>query len=208
MKLFSVGKIGIFLTKIDHTIEKRRDGEVQVLVLKCRIHPFTHQLAQAMDDVVRGSLFKRTGNADPHNHVLGLNFSLPVERQDLNIFASPDTEKPTIRFEQVKVSHLHAKIEKGTNAYVCSLWFTLGPVSAKELEYCHAWRTTQRFISTSESEPDLAYEEIGGGEEADDEDDAQPALEMEGEEEAEPVAVGVDRKQHKAISHARKGKKR
>lgn len=204
MKLFQTAKIGLFLDSISHRTEKRRDGEVKVIVLGCRIVPFDHKLAQSLDDVVRGSLFKRTGNAEPHGHVAGMDFTLPIERQDVDCFASPDTDAASRRIEQVKVSHLRAQIEKGSNAFALKVRLTFGPASDKELAFVENWRQNQKFLTFHESQPDLAYEEIGG---EDDDDDAQPALEMEGEEDAEPVAAGADRKQHKAISHAR-GKKR
>lgn len=207
MKLFSTAKTGFFLDSITHKTEKRRDGEVKVIVLGCRIVPFDHKLAQSLDDVVRGSLFKRTGNAEPHNHVAGMDFTLPIERQDVDCYASPDTDAASRRIEQVKVSHLRAQIEKGSNAFALKVRLTFGPASDKELAFVEGWRQNQKFLTFHESQPDLAYEEIGGDD--DDDDDAQPALDMEDEDEGdkEPVAAGAERKQHRAISHTN-GKKR
>lgn len=217
MRLFDTAKVPVYVTKIDHNTERRTDGEVQVLVLSCRIQPFDHKLASSMDQMVRASLFKLTGDGDPHPHVQGFAFSLPIERQDLTIFATPDTKEASIRIEQVKVSRLKAKLEKGSHAFVASFCLTHGPVSARELEYWHAVRTKQIFITFGESEPDLAYEEVGSGstDEDEEEDDTQPALPepMWDDDKPEPVGVGAekaDRKQHKPISHAsrKKGKKR
>ncbi len=211
MKLFQTAKVGFFLDSITHKTEKRRDGETKVIVLGCRIVPFNHQLAQSMDDLVRGSLFKRSGNAEPFNHVAGMDFHLAVERQDLDIYASPDTVKPTLRIQQVKISGLRAQIEKGSNAFVLRVKLTFGPASKNELEFVESWRQNQKFLTFEESDPDLSYEEVGGGDE-DVDAETQPALEMDPEEQLAAAGVGAstDRQQHKAISHAsrKKSKKR
>lgn len=147
MKLFTTAKTGFFLDSITHKTEKRRDGETKVIVLGCRVVPFDHQLAQSMDDLVRGSLFHRSGNAEPFNHVAGMDFHLAVERQDIDIFASPDTVKATIRFEQVKVSGLRAQIEKGSNAFALKVKLTFGPASDRELAFVEGWRQNQKFLT-------------------------------------------------------------
>ena len=156
--LFSTGKVGVFLEAITHKMEKRKGGEAKVIALRCRIHPFTVQHALAINDVVRGSLFKRSGAGDPLAHVRGVEFALPLERQNVDVYASPDTSEPTIRFEQVKVSHLQAKTEKGSDGYACSFLLTFGPVTKNELEFVEAWRTSQRFLSFEQSEPDLGFD--------------------------------------------------
>lgn len=208
MKLFTTAKTGFFLDSITHKTEKRRDGETKVIVLGCRIVPFDHKLAQSMDDLVRGSLFKRSGNADRFGHIAGMDFALGIERQDIDIYASPDTEKARLRLEQVKVSGLRAQVEKGSNMYALKVKLTFGPASKNELEFVESWRQTQSFLTFFESQPDLAYEEIGGGEE-DDDVEAQPALEMDPEESLVTAGAAVtDRQQHKAITHRKKSKKR
>jgi len=55
MKLFSVGKVGVTLDHIVHKLEKRKDGDVKVLELKCRVQPLSTQIALAIDEVVKGA---------------------------------------------------------------------------------------------------------------------------------------------------------
>jgi hypothetical protein len=149
-------------------------------------------------------------------HVAGLDFTLRLERQDIDIYASPDTTAASIRVEQVKVTNLRAKLEKGSNAYVCTFKLVFGPVSDRELAFTEAWRTTQRFLTFKESQPDLAYEEIGNGSDEDAGDDSQGELEMEDErieEKLEKAGVGAapkarDRSNRKLHRHTAKKKGR
>lgn len=175
MKLFSTGKTGVFLESLDHRVEKRKSGETKVAVLGCAVRPLTVQLAAAVDEVIRGALFRRTGDAAPQPFVRALEFHLPIERQDVTVFASPDTVKPSILFQQVKIERLKARIDKDSTAYTLTFKAVFGPCAAKELAYLEDWLNTQRFLSFEMSEPDLDYEE--GSPDADDEAvDPQPAL--------------------------------
>lgn len=213
MKLFATGKTGFLLDSIAHKTERRSGGETKVIVLGCKVSPFNHQLAQAMDDLVRNSLFMLGGNGEPRSHITGMDFKLPFDRQDINVFASPDTVEGTFRLEQVKVSGLRAQVEKDTNAYVLKVKLTFGPASERELAFVEGWLRTQKFLSFEESEPNLEFAEIGGGDDDDeDADDAQPALDMDtdddeqSEEGPEPVAAGPEkpeRTQRRPLSHAR-----
>lgn len=49
------------------------------------------------DEIVKTALFKRT-SGEPVNHVKALDFSLPIPRQQMSVFASPDTEAASIMF--------------------------------------------------------------------------------------------------------------
>lgn len=214
MKLFDTGKTGFFLDSITHKTEKRRDGETKVIALGFRVVPFDHKLAASIDQSVRASLFTLNDPSRAQNHVAALDFTLPFERQDVTIYASPDTEAGSLLLQQVKVSNLRAQLEKGSNAFVLKGKLTFGPASQQELAFVESWRGTQRFLTFEESQPDLAYEEVGSSDE-DEDDDSQPALDMEdddGEEEEESVGATAskpERAQHKPISHAkRNGKKK
>lgn len=201
MKLFETAKTGFTLESITHKTEKRRDGDEKVITLGCVVMPFDAKLATSMDDLVRGSLFKRSGNADPHSHISAVDFRLPIERQDVDVYAAPDTVKASLRLIQVKASHVRAKLDPSTNLYTLKVRLTFGPASDKELAFVESWRGTQRFLTFEESQPDLAYEEIGNDD--DEDDDTQPALDMDVEDKDEKDEK-PERAQHRAISHAKK----
>lgn len=209
MKLFSVGKIGVTLDHIIHKMEKRKDGDVKVIELKCRIFPFSSQIALAIDEIVKTALFKRT-SGEPHAHVKEFVFLLPIERQQVYIFASPDTEKASILFDQVKVSHLRARTEKGAGGYALTFSLTFSQ-DDKQLAYAESWRTEMRFLSTEESEPSLDFMD-NDTDEPDEEvapaERPEPMFTDERDGELVGAVAGVDRAQHKAHTHSKKrGKK-
>jgi len=169
MKLFKVGKVGLFCDAITHATEKRDGDETKILVLTLRCQPFDAKLATAVADVVRQDLFK-LNRPDPKPEIRRLEFALGVPRQILHVFASSDTPTASIAFDQVKISGTYARTEKDVNGYAFVFKASFGPCSKTELEYAEAWRLTQRFVSFEEAEPGLFSE--GNGE--DERDDDRP----------------------------------
>lgn len=159
MKLFETGKVGLFLDDFGPSTEKRKSGEVEVITLTLRCQPFTSQLASSMDQKVRGTLFMLGGNAEPRKEIEGVSFHLPLTRQIMTMFASSDTAKASIAFDQVKVLSVKARTERGIDGYACVIKASLGPVSKNELEYINGWYKTQRSVTFEQAEPDLDYEE-------------------------------------------------
>lgn len=179
-KLFSVNKIGLFLDSYSPATEKRRDEDVKVLVLTLRVQPFDAKLATAIDDglgddsAVRASLFK-LAHPDPKPHIERLNFSLACPRQNLTIYASPDTDEARITLLQAKISGCYARTQKDVAGFAFVFKATIGPVGRDELEYVHAWVGTQRFVAFEESEPALDFDDMGdAGEGADEMAGARP----------------------------------
>lgn len=167
MQLFSVKKIGVFLDAIKHLNETRTSGEVKVITCTMRIEPFDAKLATALQDVVRTTLF-RLHHPDPHPHILRCDFDLGCPRQVIEVFASSDTAKPSITFNQAKISRVYARTKKAANGYTLVFDATFGPVSKGELAYVEEWRGTQRACSFAEAEPSLEFEDDGA---EDDEDE-------------------------------------
>ncbi len=159
MRLFETGKVGLFLDDFGPSTEKRTSGEVEVIVLTLRVQPFTSQLAASMDPKVRAALFMLNGNAEPKKEINSAVFNLPFSRQVMTCFASSDTVKPSIAFDQVKVKGVMARTEKGVDGYACVLKVAFGPAGKNELEYINGWYKTQRSVTFEEAEPDLDYEE-------------------------------------------------
>jgi hypothetical protein len=158
MKLFSVKKVGVFLDTATHGTERRPDGETKILILNCRVQPFDAKLASAVSDVVRANLFK-LNHPDPKPELRRVDFALGVPRQQLHVFASTDTTKATLMFDQVKVSGTYARTEKNVNGYAFCFRAAFGPCSDRELQYAEEWRLGHRFVSFETAEPGLFDED-------------------------------------------------
>lgn len=154
MKLFEVAKVGMFLDKFDHGVEERRGDEVKIVTLTLRVQPFGADLARAIENGVRATLFKLSV-PEPQPHLKRVEFRLGVPRQKFTVFAAPDTSKPSIFFDQVKIGQMYARTEKDVNGYAFVVKVTFGPVGKLELEYLQDWLLNQRFITCEQAEPGL-----------------------------------------------------
>lgn len=178
MKLFSVGKVGVFCDAIKHHNETRTSGDTKVITLTCHVEPFDAKLATALDSVVRATLFK-LNHPDPQPHIRRCDFVLSLERQQLQVYAAPDSPGKAIVIDQVRISRMYARKSKDANHYTFVFDATFGPVGKVELAYVEAWRGTQKFLTFEPAEPNLDFE-LASDANADDEDDdtneAQPGL--------------------------------
>jgi len=154
MRLFEVNKVGMFLDQISHGIETRSGDEVKIVTLTLRVAPFSHDLARAIENGVRTTLFK-LNHPDPHAHLKRVDFRLGVPRQQLIVFAAPDTKKPSICFDQAKIVATYARTQKDINGFVFVWKTSFGPVGKLELEYLQDWLLGQRFVTTEAAEPGL-----------------------------------------------------
>jgi hypothetical protein len=192
-RFFDTAKVPVTCDKVDHSTEKRKDGETKVVVLTCRVQPFDHKLATSMHDDVRRTLFK-LNHPDPYPHLARVNFALGVPRQHIDCYATPETKDSGRRLEFVKVSTVYVRTEKGTTGYAGVFKLTFGPCDDKELGFVEAWRNGMKFLTFHESEPNAEYEEVvANGDGDEDEDDDQLELaEGDAAESAKP-ADAVDR---------------
>lgn len=163
-RLFSVPKIGLFLDSITHATEKRREEEVKIVTLTLRAQPFGADLARAVDDGVggdsglRSTLFK-LNHPDPKPHLKRVDFSVGCPRQQLHVFAAPDTTTPSLMLDQVKIFGTYARTEKDLNGYGFVFKASFGPPGRKELEFITDWHLSQRFVTFQEAEPGLDFGE-------------------------------------------------
>lgn len=176
-RLFSVPKVGLFLDTYAPGSEKRREETAKVIKATFRLQPFDAKLATAIDDGlndnsgVRAALFKLS-SVEPKPHIERLNFNLSCPRQNMEIFASPDTDESRIMLLQVKIGGVYARVQKDVDGYALVFTGTFGPVDRNTLEYIHAWHGTQRFVSFEASQPDLQFSD----EEVEEEDEGDPDL--------------------------------
>lgn len=156
--MFDAGKIGVFCDSITHSTEDRRGTETKIVVLGLRVDAFDPQLASALDQRVRNTLF-RLDTTEPHAHVRRADFALGILRQNLHLFATPDTETASRMLSQVQITQVAAKVHKDRTAYVLTFKASFGPADKHELEFVEAWRNNQKFIRFERSEPGL-FEDI------------------------------------------------
>jgi hypothetical protein len=196
-KFFEVAKVGCYCEAITHSTEKRKDGETKVIQLSLRVDPFDAKLATAVDTTVRATLFK-LGNAEPHDHLRRVSFALGTGRQLLTIFATPDSGRPSIALDQVRIGDVYARTSKDARGYMLVFKAIFGPPDATELEYCERWRNGMAFVTFEAAEPSELFE-LEGEEEGDDGEPEQPRLpapEFESDEDGRPLedqAAAADR---------------
>lgn len=175
-RLFSTAKVGVFLDGYRPATEKRKSGDVPVLKLTLRVAPFDAKLAGSVDDGVgeesnvRATLF-RLSNPDPKPHLDRVNFALGCARQNVTLYASPDTEDARLTLAQCKVSGSYARTQKDENGFQFVFSLAFGPVGREELEFVHGWYLTQRFATFEASEPLIEYGDDGDDEDPSDADE-------------------------------------
>lgn len=219
-KLFSVPKVGLFLDNFSLGSEKRRDDTVKIIKATFRLQPFDAKMATAIDDGlsdnsgVRAALFKLS-SVDPKPHIERLNFGLSCPRQNMEIFASPDTDESRIALLQVKIGGVYARTQKDLDGYAFVFNGSFGPVDRATLEFLQHWYQGQQFVTFEEAEPSLEFSEEEVDEEAGEDaaaEEQQPTFDDAIEEPSAGVAVAkaksTDRRREKAHHYPkRKAKK-
>lgn len=175
-RFFDVAKVGVFCDSVTHSTERRKDGEAKVLVVSCRVQPFDAKLAAQVDAQLRQTLF-RMNNAEPWSHVKRADFGLEVmgQRQLCTVFATPDTVKASIAFDQVRVTSVAARTGS-FSGYALVFKLIFGPASARELEFVEDWRNGQRFITFEPAEPNADLDPEAADENEDAGDTGQESL--------------------------------
>lgn len=165
-RLFSVGKVGAYLDSYSPGVEKRRGEDVSTITLHLRIQPFDAKLASALDagvgedSNIRATVFSLS-SGDPKPAFTRHDFKLGLARQNLVIFASPDTTESRMGLLQAKISGTYVRTQQDMNALAFAFKVAFGPVGRDELEFVHAWHRCQKFITFEEAEPLLGMEDDG-----------------------------------------------
>lgn len=229
-RLFATAKVPLFLDTIIHGTEKRKGEDVKIVTLSLRVQPFDAKLASSLDEGVQAAtgvkpLLFSLNNAEPKSLVRRLDVGLGCPRQQLLVFASSDTTKESIAFDQAKVGGTYARTQKDINGYAFCFRVSFGPVGRRELEFIQDWHLSTRFVTFDQAEPGLFDEDPHANDELEDEgSDAdqkarQAAQPLEWEDDgtgsgrpadAEPASV-VEREvgtRHRLHSHQTKAKNR
>jgi len=207
-RLIDVKKVGIFCDGVAHSTEKRKESEVKVVQLSLRIQPFDAKLASAIRPDVRQTLFK-LNTVEQQPHLDRVTFRLGVPRQNLHLFASPDTTKASLMLDHVKITNVCARTEKGVNGLALTFKASFGPASRDELAYVEDWRNSQRWVNTEESEASLDFDdEVDDDEEDEAEAPQRPRDMWEDGDEVNPNSQAATPEPATAREPARRAKPR
>ncbi len=172
MRLFDIGKIGLFVDAVALGKEKRKGGEeATVLKLTLRCEPFTREHALAIDNGLQGdhgvvaAVFK-LGTPEPKPHIDRVNLSLDCPRQRIDVYASSDTESSRICFDQAKIDGFYVRTSKDSSALAAVFTASFGPFGRDEMEAASLYFRSQFFAAFAEAEPSLMF----------DDDDEQPVI--------------------------------
>lgn len=218
-RLFSVPKVGFFVDSYGPATEKRREETCTVIKMALRLQPFDAKLAASIDDGlsdnsgVRAALFK-LNNPEPKPHIERLDFGLSCPRQNLEVFAAPDTDESRIVFLQVKIGKVYARTQRDMDGFALVVNASFGPVDRATLEFVHAHYGKQIFISFTESEPSLEFSEEVNEDDVDDPPFGNRPAPMFDDADDEPESAGVkaaeeastDRRREKGHNYARRGR--
>ena len=187
-ELFSVPKVGLFIDSYVPVKEKRREEEVMCIKIKCRVQPFDAKLATSIDDGldagVRALLF-RLYDSQPKPQIGGLKLNLDCPRQNIELFATPDTDESRLVLLQTKISGSYARDQKDVAGFAFCFDATHGPVDRNTLEYIHSLVGKQVFASFEESEPSMEFSDEVPEDDADEEPEAPMSTIFEDHDEDE-----------------------
>lgn len=195
-RLFSVPKVGMFIETYGPSTEKRRDEQATIVKMVLKLQPFDAKLATSMDDGlndnsgVRAALFKLS-SVEMKPHIERLDFGLSCPRQNLEIFASPDTDESRIVFLQVKIGKVYARTQRDMDGYALVVNASFGPVDRDTLEFIHGNYGKQIFINFEEAEPSLQFSDTETEDDETGEHD-QPLAPMFDDDEPEPESPGLE----------------
>jgi len=162
-RLFSAGKIGIFLDDFAPGTEKRHGEDTKIITLALRVQPFDAKLATAIDEgiggdsAVRSLLFSLT-TGDPKAHLERVRISLGCPPQNLAVYAAPDIAEPRMALLQCKIGTAYARTQKDVNGFTFVFKATFGQATRDELEFLQHWYLGQQFVTFTEAEPVLETE--------------------------------------------------
>jgi hypothetical protein len=195
-RLFSVPKVGLFLDAVKYASEKRRDDTVKIMKASFRLQPFDAKLATAIDDGlsdnsgVRAALFKLS-SVEPKPHIERLNFSLSCPRQNMEIFATPDTDESRVMLLQVKIGGVYARTQKDLDGYAFCFDASFGPLDRATLEFMLLWFQGQMFVNFTEAEPSLEFSDEVPEDEDDEPFATRPTPMFDDEPELSEPSAGV-----------------
>ena len=180
MRLFHSDKVQVFLKAWSGATERApKHGETKVVKVTFLI-PLTSAVASALvpgDGEIKNTVFKAAIDGSVRAFLRSQAFDIAIEKQKLEVFATPDSTVQSIAFDHVKFSKV---VSTKTVIKSAQLWLraTIGPCGPQEYGFLGMWHNTDRWVTFTEADPKLAL------------DGAQPALADADEKARQPFEPG------------------
>lgn len=152
--MFKTAHVPVRIANVTHQQMDKDDVEVPLTVLSCEISPFPAGLAGELHDVVRGTLYTRTG-AEVNGLLAGCSFNLDLRPQEVEMRAAPDQSKPTLLLPEARIGGFRASRGKKSSAWTLHFTITCSPASAKQLHELVECYTKTRYMCFEDSEGTL-----------------------------------------------------
>ena len=163
MRLFDSDKVACYCNTVAHQLENRRGTDVKVVVLGLKVTPLSAELASRMADGIKPTLFAMTDATAKVTRLRGAQFQIAdLKRQKMTVYATPETVKPSIVFDQALIGGISAKVAKDRTDFDLSFSVTFGPVGPAELEFIQSWLLSHRFVTFDAAEPLLEMGDDAG----------------------------------------------
>lgn len=156
---FTSEKVGLWLDNISHRKVQTQDGEAPMLDLDFRIEPLTPEIASEIDPEIKRALFEMT-SGEPRKTIGAIGFNLAIPQQNVQIFATPDTERARLALDRCDVSKIVARRVKAIDCFGLRFRFSFSHPSKEQHAYLAEHLYGQFFVTVEQTDPSL-FEERG-----------------------------------------------
>jgi hypothetical protein len=80
-----------------------------------------------------------------------------VPRQAVSVRLVPEADDGALQLSDAAITSVRARVQKGVDGYALVFVASVGPISARDLEYLVGWHTLQRFVTFHPQEPVLDF---------------------------------------------------
>ncbi len=152
--MFSSKHVPAYLDDLAFRVWKDKSGDEHKLIdLALRVEPLTTELAGEIHADVKGALFRRS-SGEINERLSRVAFNIPIKPQSV-AFRPDRGMKPSFEAEEVKVSRLVAKKDKGSPAWVCTFVISLPDCGADDLAVLQDALYKQHFVTFENAQPGL-----------------------------------------------------
>jgi hypothetical protein len=167
MRFFDVDRVGAYLDAVTLRLEKTKDTEHKVIDLTLRVQPFDSTLAAALHPDVRALLFTGDSDGTPKQLLKAVELRLSdVPHQHIECWLLAEDSGSVFTLRDAEISDPRVRTEKGVDGYALIFYATIGPVGRDELEYVVNWYTQVRFLTFTEAQVPLNFDDEGADESA------------------------------------------
>lgn len=191
MRLFSADLVPVMLGAWSGATEKAPKHDETKVVKVTLLVQLTTALASAFvpgDGEVKAVSFKAATDGSVRPFLRVASFNIPMKKQRLEVFATPDSPAASIAFDHVRMMKtVGLRVDVTTPVLV--LRATVGPCGPQEYAALGAWHRSQRFVTFHEADASLEFDGAGVEASAADMAARQTVVPMRREE---PAAASAD----------------